>query len=149
VCVNIRIIFNDSASNYKKTLRFVVHRAVHRSVISIVKPTRCTNVSNLFTLERHSTCFLRPFRPSSGFQDCTYSNMHLSNRYCCLLASKQKQYLFDKCILLYVQSWNPDDGRKGRKKHVECRSKVNKFDTLVYLVGFYCRNNGVLCYRNL
>ena len=27
---------------------FDVHRAVHRSVIYIVKPTRCTNVSNLF-----------------------------------------------------------------------------------------------------
>jgi len=40
-------------------------------------------------LERHSTCFRRVFRPSSGFQDCTYSNRHLSNRYCCLLASKQ------------------------------------------------------------
>jgi len=27
---------------------FDVHRAVHRNIISIVKPTRCTNVSNLF-----------------------------------------------------------------------------------------------------
>jgi hypothetical protein len=27
---------------------FDVHRAVHRNVISIVKPTRCTNISNLF-----------------------------------------------------------------------------------------------------
>ena len=27
---------------------FGVHRAVHRNIISIVKPTRCTNVSNLF-----------------------------------------------------------------------------------------------------
>jgi len=26
---------------------FDVHRAVHRNIISIVKPTRCTNVSNL------------------------------------------------------------------------------------------------------
>ena len=32
-----------------------------------------------------TTCFGRSFRPSSGFQDCTYSNRHLSNRYCCLL----------------------------------------------------------------
>jgi len=24
-----------------------VHRAMHRNIISIVKPTRCTNVSNL------------------------------------------------------------------------------------------------------
>jgi len=108
-----------------------------QSVTSIVKPTRCTNVLNLFyfgmtlyvfravflsiirsprlyiqqqayvkqilhqfqtdtapmyqiyfILEWHSTCFVRSFRPSSGVQDCTYSNRYMSNRYCCLLASK-------------------------------------------------------------
>jgi len=54
---------------------------------------------------------------------------------CYLLASRQ-QYLFDKCLLLYVQSCTPDDGRKDRPKHVECHSKINKFDKLVHLVGF-------------
>ena len=39
------------------------------------------------------------------------------------LASRQ-QYLFDKCLLLYVQAWTPDDGRKDRPKHVECHSKI-------------------------
>jgi len=33
------------------------------------------------------TCFGRSFRPSSGVHDRTYSNRHMSNRYCCLLAS--------------------------------------------------------------
>ena len=87
--------------------------------------------------------FWTVFRSSSGVQDCTYSKRHLSNRYCCLLASKhtavsvsRQQYLFDNCLLLYVQSWTPDDGRKYRPKHVECHSKLNKFDTLVHLVGF-------------
>jgi hypothetical protein len=80
-----------------------------------------------FILEWHSTCFGRSFRPSSGVQDCTYSNRHLSDRYCCLLASGYEmelqeqafvnqillsasiqQYLFEKCLLLYVQSWIPD-----------------------------------------
>jgi len=37
------------------------------------------------------------------------------NRYCCL---------FDKCLLLYVQSWTADDGQKDRPKHVECHSKI-------------------------
>jgi len=64
-----------------------VHRAVYRSNIPIVKSTRCTNVSNLFILEWQCICFGRPFRPSSAVQDCTYSNRHLSNRYCYLLAS--------------------------------------------------------------
>ena len=30
---------------------FDVHRAVHHNIISIVKPTRCTNVSDYFILE--------------------------------------------------------------------------------------------------
>jgi len=36
------------------------------------------------------------------------------------------QYLFDICLLLYVQSLTPDDGRKDRPKHVECYcNKIN------------------------
>ena len=54
---------------------------------ALVKPTGCTNVSKLFYSWWHSTCFGRPFLPSSGVQDCTYSNRHMSNGYCCLLAS--------------------------------------------------------------
>ena len=48
--------------------------------ILTVKPTRCTNVSNLFILEWHSTCFGRSFRPSSGVQGCAYGNRHVPNR---------------------------------------------------------------------
>jgi len=71
----------------------------------------------------------RSFRPSSGVQDCTYSNRYMLNRHCCLLASgyqlaSRQQYLFDKWLLLYVQSWTPDDGRKDSPKHVECHSKI-------------------------
>ena len=39
-----------------------------------------------FILGWQSTCFGRSFRPSSRVHDCTYSNRHLSNRCCCLLA---------------------------------------------------------------
>ena len=39
----------------------------------------------------------------------------------CLLANS-RQYLFDICLLQYVQSLTPDDGRKNRPKHVECYS---------------------------
>jgi len=35
-----------------------------------------------------------------------------------------QQYLFDICLLLYVQSWTPDDGRKDHPKHVDCHSKI-------------------------
>jgi len=58
------------------------------------------------------------------------------NRYCFLLVSKQTADLFDIRLLLYVQSWTPDDGRKDRPKHVQCHSKINKFETSVHLVGF-------------
>jgi len=113
----------------KDITEFDFRRAVHRNIISVVKPTRCTNVSNLFILERHSTCFGRKDRLKHV--ECLYK----INKFASKLASRQ-QYLFDKCLLLYVQSWTLDDGRKDRPKHVECLSKINKFDTLVHLVGF-------------
>jgi len=90
------------------------------------------------------TCFVRSFCPSSGVQDCTYSNRHLSNRYC-LLAGRQ-QYLFDKCLLLYVQSWTPYDGRKDRPKHA-----VSFQNKIIWYFGasswFYYRNPYV-CHFN-
>ena len=50
-------------------------------------------------------------------------------------SASRQQYLFDICLLLYIQSWTPGDGRKDRPKHVECLSKINIFDALVHLVG--------------
>jgi len=111
---------------------------MHRNIISIVKPTRCTTVSNLFyfrmTLYTFRTVFPSIIRSSRLY-------IQQPNRYCCLLASRylvasRQQYLFDKCLLLYVQSQTPDDGQKNRPKHVECHSEINEFDTLVHLVGF-------------
>jgi hypothetical protein len=39
------------------------------------------------------------------------------------VASSQ-QNLFDIYLMLYVQSWTPDDGRKDRPKHVRCYYKI-------------------------
>jgi hypothetical protein len=39
-------------------------------------------------------------------------------------ASKQPQNLYDMYLMLYVQSYTPDDGRRDRPKHVECCSKI-------------------------
>jgi hypothetical protein len=39
-------------------------------------------------------------------------------------ASKQPQNLFDIYLLVYVQSWTPDDGRKDRPKYAECCFKI-------------------------
>jgi len=66
--------------------------------------------------------------------------IQLSNKYCWLLVSSQ-QYLFDKCLLLHVQCWTADDGRKDRPKHVECYSKINKFDIWAHIIGFTAEIN--------
>ena len=34
-------------------------------------------------------------------------------------ASMQSTNLYDIYLILYVQSWTPDEGRKDRPKHVE------------------------------
>jgi hypothetical protein len=63
-----------------------VHRAVHRNIIPIVKPTRCTSVPNFFIFEWHSTCFRPSISSSSGLQDCTYINQ--TENAVCLLAGR-------------------------------------------------------------
>jgi len=92
-------------------------------------PTRCTNVSNLFWNDN--------LHVSNGLSvhHQEFKTVHTATGICqtdtavCLitylLASRQ-QYLSDKCLLLYVQSWTPDDGRKDHPKHVECQVKRDK-----------------------
>jgi len=59
-----------------------------------------------------------------------FETVHTATGICMLasaypLASRQ-QYLFDKSLLLYVQSRTPDDGRKDRPKHVvSFQNKIN------------------------
>ena len=62
--------------------------------------------------------------------------IQLSDRYCCLLLASRQQYLFDICLLLYVQSSTPDGRQKDHPKHVVSFQNKNKFDTLVHLVGY-------------
>jgi len=50
-----------------------------------------------------------------------------------LLAGKQSTNLYNIYLMLYVQSWTPDDGRKDRPKHVQWYSISSK---IVHLVGF-------------
>jgi len=92
--------------------------------VSIVKPTRCINVSNLFywssilhvsdDLSVHHQ-ELKTVRTVTGICQTVTDDC----------ASRQ-QCLFDICLLQYVQSLTPDDGRKDRPKHVELYSnKIN------------------------
>ena len=59
-----------------------------------------------FILEWHSTCFRRSFCLSSGVQDCTYSNSHMSNKYCCLLASGYEMALQMHQCIKFILFWN-------------------------------------------
>ena len=87
--------------------------------ISTVKLTRCT----IFEfIEYHSTCLGRSFRPSSGVKDCTYSVRYMS--FHLVPTSKQSPNLYDKYLILCVQSRTPDDGRKDCPKHVEWYCKL-------------------------
>jgi len=102
----------------------LIHIASFNLIIFIAKPTRCTSVSNLFYFEM-------TLHVSDGLfvHHQEFKTVHTATGICqrdtavCSLASRQ-QYLFDKCLLLYVQSWTPDDGRKDRPKYVECYSKI-------------------------
>jgi len=116
-------LYDESAVNGLQVNRRVqdLDRLLKNSLCSFYSKTNQMHQCIKFILfwKWDCTCFGRSFRPSSGVQDCRYSNRHLSNRYCCLLASGYEmelqfhlvpQYLFDKCLLLYhvctvLNSW--------------------------------------------
>ena len=59
-------------------------------------------------------------------------------------ASKPSTNVYDIDLMLYVQSWTPNDGRKGRPKHVERYSKIKYIWETVASGWFYYRNNWVV-----
>ena len=81
--------------SYNKIV-FNVHSAVHRNIISIVKPTRCTNVSNLFyfrtTLYMFRTVFPSIIRSSRLYilRQATVKQV--------LLSTSRQQYLLDSSM---------------------------------------------------
>ena len=122
-----------------------LHINVFSRFYLIIKPTRCTNFSNLF-LEWNSTCFGQFLCPSSGVFHCTHSNgiCHAG----LLTACEQDQdgtpswscsQAVSKRVwhipLLCLQWKTPDDGQRNCPKHAEFYSK-NRFEKLVHLVGF-------------
>jgi len=121
---------------------------VHRVTFLIIKPTRCTNFSNLL-LEWNSTCFRQFLCPSSRVFHCTHSNgiCHTCLRTAC---EQDQDGTSWSCLqgvskpvwhipLSCVQWKTPDDGQRNCPKLVEYHSK-NKFEKLVHLVGFVIRN---------
>jgi hypothetical protein len=142
----------DTATSYSRGLVFfdfhvTVHRAsctVHRVEFLIIKPTRCTDYSNLF-LEWNSTCFRQFLCPSSRVFHCTHSNgiCHTGLLTAC---EKDQNGTFWSCSqvvskpvwhipLLCVQWKTPDDGQRNCPKHAK-----HKFEKLVHLVGLIIRS---------
>jgi hypothetical protein len=118
-------------------LEFDVHVTVHRDKFLIIKPTRCTDFSNLF-LEWKSTYFGQFLCPSSGVFHCTHSNgiCHTGLLTACSQAVNKPVWHIP---LMCVQWMTPDDGQRNCPEHVDFHSK-NKFEKLMHLPGFIIRN---------
>jgi len=90
----------------------------------VIKPTRCTNFSNLF-LEYNSTCFGQFLCPSSGFLHRKHNNgiCHTG-----LLTACEQDQAVSKPVwhipLLCLRWRNPDDGQRNCPKYVELYSKI-------------------------
>jgi len=106
------------------------------SCILKIKPTRCTNFSNLF-LEWNSACFGQFLCSSSGVFHSTHSNgiWHTGLLTACEQGVSKTLWHIP---LLCVQWKTPDDGQRKCPKHVEFYCK-NKFEKLVHPVGFILR----------
>ena len=91
--------------------------------VSVIKPTRSTISQIYFILEQHSTFrtvfpfIIRSLRLYIQHQVYVIQVMWL-------LASKQPHNLYG--MMLYVESWTPDDGRKDHPKYVEWYSINSK-----------------------
>jgi len=127
---------------------FDVHVTVHRDKFLTIKPTRCTNFSNLF-LECNSTCFGQFLCPSSGVFHCTHGNgichtvlLTAGSGWNCFPSWSCSQAVSKpvwQIPLLCVRWKTPDDRQRNCPKHVDFYFK-NKFEKLVHIVGFIVRN---------
>ena len=80
------------------------------------------NISNLFYFG--TTLYMFPKVSPSIIRSLRLYIQHHTVQVLWLLASKQPQNLYDIYLMLYAQSYTPDDGRRDRPKHVECCSKI-------------------------
>jgi hypothetical protein len=95
--------------------------------IATLKPTKCTCFSNYLFLQN-------TLHVSEGL-----SVYHQEFKTARTVTGSRQQYLFDICVLLYVQFCTPDDGRKDRPKHVECFARINNLRNRC-IFWFYYRN---------
>jgi len=110
----------------------------------IIKPTRCTNFTNLFWHETWK-CFGQFLCPSSGVHTLYTQQWHLSYRFVDSFRAgpewnsswscpKAVTNLYDIHHCRVYSEWTPDDGQRNCQKHVEFHDKINL--TLVHIVSF-------------
>jgi hypothetical protein len=110
----------------------------------IIKPTRCTNFSNLFW-EWNSTCFGQFLCPSSGAIHCTHSNgiCHTGSGWNCssILILLLLDSCLQTCMTYTIAECTVNNSWWWAEELSEtCRASFqNKFEKLVHLVGFIIR----------
>jgi hypothetical protein len=97
-------------------------------------------------LKQHSTCFGQSFVHHQEFKTVHAATViRQTATSACLL-------LFDIYLLMHIQSWTPDDGRKDHPKHVQCsKNKVNlrNWCILFDLLRKYIMMHGFMNVENL
>ena len=138
-CVHQRVVSGKQKNTRKKIKGRGKEKRTNKTLI--IKPTRCTNFSNLF-LEQNSTCFGQVFCPSSGVHCITATVIcHTGYADCLLTGSRQQAVSTTRMTYTYCCVYStrlPMMDRKPVPKHVEFYSK-NKFEKLVHLFGFIIR----------
>jgi hypothetical protein len=158
VLIHTNLVPTQPTLFFKLYFNFDIHVTVHHVKFLIIKPTRCTNFSNLF-LEWKSTWFGQFLCPSSGVFHCTHSSGICHTGF--LTACEQEHngvpswscsQAVSKPVwhipLLCVQWKTPDDGQRNCPNHVEFHSK-NKFEKLERLVGFIIKNTIFIFFSHL
>jgi len=129
--------FYDSYSIAQYVILTSYHVTVHRVKFLIIKPTRCTDFSNLF-LEWKTTYFVEFLCPSSGVFHCTHSNdiCHTGLLTVCQLSAASKPVWHITLLCTGKNSW-----WWTQELYETCSFYFkNKFEKLVHLVGFIIRN---------
>jgi len=98
----------------------------------IIKPTRCTDFSNLF-LECNSACFGQFLCPSLGVFHCTHDNGICHTGLLTACEQEQDGRFFSQAVskpvwhipLPCVQWKTPDDGQRNCQKMQSCIPRIN------------------------
>ena len=99
-------------------------RSINSCLILIIKPTRCTNFSNVFwnrSLHVSDSSSVHHQESSTVHTEISIYHTGFAD---CVLARSQRN-LYEIYLLLCVQCWTPDDGQRDCPKHVEIYSKIN------------------------